>query len=860
MPAKNLLTPYHLALTAAVMLLALQGCALHNFLSYQRNPDYPRNETTTLDLQGLDQPVKVYLDRAGVFHIEAGNTKDLLLATGFMQARYRFFQMDMLRRFARGRLSELVGEQELLGGTTLDLDTSMRGWNFDVLSEQDAAEVGPQMRELLDAFTSGINQGRLMYQPLEYRLLGVEPEPWKISDSFAAGRLNAWGISHNWAQELSRALLAMYGGWQRAEAMYASEPWPGEAALSPAAPEQPEGQCETDTAAPVDMAATDHSAAQSARYSLPPSIVDEVKAFFPGKPFEATLAAKGVALRGNEASIQYLATMASNAWVLGGGKTLSSKPIVAADPHLAHFLPSIMIQQHIKAPGLDCIGLTMPGLPFVLMGHTPEVAWGMTSSVADVMDLYIEKTNPDNPNQVMGVDGQWKDMTAVTQVVNAKGGKQRVAVHRYTPNGVVFNDVFPDLFPDFAPLFSLKWNTEGTGRSFDALLKINQARTVDELRQAFLGFITPINNVVAGDINGDIAMFATGTIPVRTQHRGTFPVPGWLEKYQWKEYFTADDLPFAKARGNALFAHGNTLMRDPYQNDKIFHIDSAPSYRRDRIIELINQQEKHNIDSNAHIQGDVYLKRAQRIMPMMLADLNTAADLRPTERTALDLLAKWDFYAWPDRPEGSIFFATYRNAMQSATKDEVNGRVLTYLLNQRYYINAVDLWYDQVDNPAWDDRSTAAVETRTEVLLASFRKAVDDLARQFGDDPQKWRWGDLHFVEFKHLMGGVGLLAKTVNLPRVPVGGGMDSVWKTHFDLGHEQHPFQAMAGPVWRMVVDLNYMDRAVWVEDTGMSGWPLDPHYGDQFEKWITNSTVPMISDWQEIARTAQAVITLQ
>ena len=332
------------------------GCATSRYLSYKASPDYPEdNGDDALRLAGLQAPVTVYIDQAGVTHIDAANEEDLARVTGFFQSRNRFFAMDMLRRFARGRMSELVGEQRILEGTTVDFDISMRGWGMDAGVQQDAAGLDPQTRVILEAFVEGVNAALALYLPMEYRLLDVTPEPWTIEDCFAVGRLNAWGVTHNWQQELSRLLLAMNVGIDRATQIYGHDWWRGGTSLPP------------------DAMARD----------LLPAVAPELVDWFPLKaaPPEPKHRRRKGRERAATAEDATLFSAASNSWVVGADRTASGKPIQANDPHLTHMLPSLMYQQHLRAPGIDVIGAGIAGLPYVLAGHNGSVAWGTTSAV-----------------------------------------------------------------------------------------------------------------------------------------------------------------------------------------------------------------------------------------------------------------------------------------------------------------------------------------------------------------------------------------------------------------------------------------------------------------------------------------------
>jgi penicillin amidase len=289
------------------------------------------------------------------------------------------------------------------------------------------------------------------------------------------------------------------------------------------------------------------------------------------------------------------------------------------------------------------------------------------------------------------------------------------------------------------------------------------------------------------------------------------------------------------------------------------NVDAAPSYRFDRISERLAATSRHTAGTLAAVQMDVKLNRARRLVPAILADLESGAGWSAIEREAIALLRSWDFEATAGSTATAVFFTTYREAVVAALRDELDPAGFEFLLSQRYSTNVADLWFDAADHPVWDDRATPAPETRADVVRAAFRRAVARLVADLGPSPADWRWGRLHTLQIKHAFGGQKSLAGFVNLPVAEVGGGLDSVWKSHFDLGNEKAPFAAMAGPAYRHVVDLADIRHGLWVSDTGVSGWPGSPHYGDQHERWKRGEFFPMVSDWDDIRKGAKAVVTL-
>jgi penicillin amidase len=808
--------------------LCLSGCATMSFVGYSIAPDYPEDETETINISGLEKEVKIYLDDYGIGHIEAQNLKDMLRAVGFYHGRNRFFQMDMIRRMSRGRLTEILGERKVAFGTTLDLDVAMRGWGKERASQKEADSLDPETKNLMLAYVAGVNSALELYPPVEYRLLGVEPQPWTIVDSFAVGNLVAWSVLHNWQQELSRLLLALHVGVERAAVIYPAEPWHGNSSV----------KIEADPK------------------ELPPAIVSDVLNIFPPRPYQKPV--------DKETQTAYVETKtaamsgASNAWVVGGKFTESGKPLLASDPHLPHMLPSMFIQQHMRCPQIDAIGISVPGVPFVLVGHNQKVAWGVTAAVADVIDLYIEKQDPNDSNKVIGPEGPEKieDREEVFKILDGSEYLEKKRIIRHTKRGPLLNDMYPGLLPEWAPLVSLKYYRLEAGRGIRAFLKSNMAQSVDELHQALLGVSAPASTILAGDVDGNAAIFLVAKVAVRKNHRGTFPVPAWNPDFAWNEFLSPEKLPFFKEKESGMFAHGNNLMYDPYRGEPFYQVDSAPAYRLDRITEMLKKNPKHNFSSYSAMHNDIYLKRAERVAPKMLDILKKVKKYSPIEEEAIKLLSSWDYNAKVDSAAALIFFRTYLEAMRDAIVDEVDARAMKFLLSQRYFVNAADLWFDNADHIVWDNRATEKKEVLAECLQVAFQKAIKFLVEKYGEDTKEWRWGSEHDRKIAHFFGKE---LESFNLEESESPGGMDAVWKSHFDLGKKEHPFRVMAGPVLRMIVDFADMENAKWIIDTGSSGWPKSPHYGDQHEIWKNGGYIDMVSNWAQIQKSATAVLTL-
>jgi len=824
---------YRSVVAVAVMALLSISCSGGGgaWIKYRIKPDYPDAKEETLDLRGFDAPVVIHFDRWGIPHIDAENELDLVRAVGFVHGRDRFFQMDLMRRMSRGRLSELLGAQEVGHGTTVDIDRVMRMWGMDADADADEAAMDPELTLLMETYCDGVNQALERHRPLEYRLLRARPAPWRPADSFAVGRLLAYSLTHNWKQELYRFLIAMEVGLDRAEILYPS--------------------------AYLDV--SDKSITLPGRDPdrvLPPAVAPELREFladFAAPPPSGARVAQSTAwFTGRYGG--------SNGWVLGGDHTASGKPILANDPHLDHVLPSVMYQQHIRCPGLHAIGITTPGVPYILIGHNDRVAWGQTTAMSDATDLYVEK--PAGEGAVLTPDGP-KPLEVTEVLIKARTGGDEYDEHRFTlrtsRHGPLFNDIYPELLPPGSPIVALRWDTDGAGLTFAALRRANKSGSATELRDAMQTMITPVHNVLVADADGTVGFFRWGRAALRDNHLGTFPAPGWLARYDWRGLAEAADMAAAEAGSDGIFVSGNNLARDPHYGGDVFQIDSAPPFRVQRIRELLRTTEESRVGDHLGFHRDTKLLRARWVMPAILEDLAGMTGLDDVETEALRILEQWDYDASPGAPAPAIFFSLYRDAVLAGLRDEVSDAGLRFVETLPYPFAAWDFWYGRVDHPGWDDRRTPEVETRTDVVREAFRTAVRELRRAIGEDPRTWSWGEIHTFRVSHPFGKKKGLER-LNLPRYPAGGAWGSLWKAHLTFADHEDPFRTGAGPVYRQVIDLADIHHAHWILDTGASGWPCSPHYGDQYELWRRGEYIPMTSDWDMVVEQADAVLTLE
>lgn len=779
-------------------LLGLSQTPLFPILKYRLFPHYPKNDSQALKLKNLKDKVIITFDDYGIPHIEANNLSDLVKATGFVQARYRGFQLDLLRKFASGRLSELLGDQPVLDSSTVEIDLAMRGWGFRERAKVDLTKISDKDRLILDSFTDGVNQGLKKYPSIEHDILETTPEPWVYEDTLLVGLLQAWSITHNWGQEAVKLSLALELGFEKAQQIYPLDPLYAYGTIDK----------------------------EDEQASLPPAVAPELLEYLK----ELKLSINKDNLQTSLGDIMQLRPAASNAWVVGPKLSASGAPILHNDMHLTHSLPSLIFLQHLKMPGLNISGATMPGLPFMISGFNGKVAWGVTSAVADVVDLVIEKEDPQNKGFALNETKECKiEKQQVT--INVKDEETREFTIRKTCNGPVFNDMYPNYFPKGAPIVAIRFRLPRVQESFGHLLNANMANNVYELREALMNIPSPIQNIMSADMDGNIAFFSTGSVPIRKNHRGAFPAPGWLSKYNWHGWMNKDQMPNSFNPEKGYLINANNLARNPFKNLPVFQIDSAPSHRFDRIKSVITGLKNKDQQSLRAIQEDNYLERARKSLPKMLSKISLEKDYSKLELEALDKLQNWDFNSNPDSIQTSLYMGMYKNIIKLTLSERISKSALHAFLKQRYSSNVVDVWLQSDSHPIWEDK-------KDQIIKAAFKNTVENLNNKFGNI-SNWNWGKLHFIKPTHAFGKKSIL-DFFNLEQTPLAGGLDSVWKAHFHLTDDAQAFRVVAGPVYRFSIDLSRPELAGYSTDTGASGWPLSPHYSDQFQNWKSGKLI--------------------
>ncbi len=794
-----------------VLVLLLVLIAGYFVVQYQIKLAWPQ-DSGELRLPGLHSQVTVIRDPRGIPHIYARDSHDLFMAQGYVQAQDRFWQMEFWRRIGTGRLSEIFGK------SSLDQDRFLRTVGVKRSAELSWQMLDAETQAALQAYADGVNayiEQNIDRLPLEFRVLGLtgvhfKPEPWTPINTLTWTTMMSYDLGGNYRSELTRAqLLARYG-----------EQWMRELTAYPYASDRP--------------------------LILPDFVSwDQID-------FASVMQAPESLVLGSGEGI------GSNNWVVSGSKTDTGLPLLANDPHLSIQMPSIWYENglHCVQITADCpynvVGFSFASSPGVVIGHNDAIAWGVTNAYPDVQDLYVEKINPQNPNQYE-VDGKWLDMEIIQDEIKVAGQDEPLPLTiRRTIHGPIINDVAYGTESDWAygwqPL-ALRWTALEGNRVPQAILMLDRAQNWQEFRSALHYWDAPSQNFVYADVEGNIGYQMPGRVPVRAHSDGLLPVPGWDSTYAWRSYVPFEALPMAfnPPQGFIVTANNRVVAADyPY----LGRHEGAPGFRAQRITEMLASKNVLTVADMRMIQGDNANLLARDLVPLLQ---NVPLD-RPAVAAARDLLLSWDYQEDMDSAAALFFEAFWYELPDKLFADELGD------MARRDRELVRELARDP-NSHWWDNIHTLDVETRDQIFAQALNDAYDLVVKMQGKDMRKWRWGAVHTATFRNQtlgMSGIGLVERIFNRGPYETAGGAAIVNATSWTTDPD-HLFQVRALPSMRMIVDLADLNRSLTTNTTGQSGHPYHPHYADQIDQWRLIQYAPMFWDRAQLEAKAEGTLIL-
>jgi penicillin amidase len=746
-----------------------------------------------IKIKGLKDRVTITRDERGIPYVEAKSDEDLYFAQGYVTAQDRLWQMDLVRRTARGELAEMLGPGP--NNVAVDQDKLHRTYGFAQAAEAEVAQAAPKVRALLEAYASGVNAYAASLDPKsmpsEFQILQYSFRPWTPADSYIIGKIFFEALSDTWRLDIMRQALSSLPAEKRNGLLPEMSPIDvlvvGKDVQAKPATQRTARRSED--FAPLSREALDALAANQA---------------------VATSALERIGLHTD-------ALAASNDWVISGSHTVTGKPLLADDPHLRPSAPSIWHMIHLSAPGVRVAGVTSPGVPGVIIGHNDRIAWGFTNVGPDVQDLYLEKFDPANPKRYQTPQG-WQDAVIRQEQIKVRKGftsEFDTVVHEVT-----VTRHGPIIFEADGKRYALRWTAlDPSKNKHDVSYSLNRARNWNEFNTALESFTAPTQNIVYADVDGHIGYHAAGVVPIRKSGDGSVPYDGATDAGEWTSYIPVSKLPnlYDPPSGIIVTANQRIVGTDyPYF---LTHSWAQP-YRARRIFDLLNEKPKHSTDDFRRIQGDVYSIAgklfAQEAVKLLKPKL-TASDEKL--RATLDAFEKWDGRITAESPVAPIL-----SQMRIAFRSKILTGALGPDLVRTFQWSNFDTTLDRIikDQPA--DWLPKEFPSYADLMRASYDEAIANLTKNIGADETKWTWGELAKARFPHPLGGAPLIGAQFTVPPFPQNG-------TGGLLGATVNVGAAVS---MRLIADLSDWDKTQQGIALGQSGSPKSPHWSDQLADW--------------------------
>ncbi len=805
------LTKYLLWGTASLIFLIM----IAGLVQYDRMLRVESNWDQTVTLDGLPAAAQIERDHYGVPHVSGATDDAVFYAMGFAHAQDRMWQMEFIRRTVQGRWAEV------LGPPVVEIDGYIRTVGLYRAAERAVPHLHPETQNALKAYAAGVNGFLASHDgPVapEFAMLMYKPEPWKPADSLAVNKLLAVGLGKDALQEpMNARLAAKLSGQQLAEFLNTA---PGNTEGGPTITQ------------PIDYQILMKAVANALPFKLP---------------------------RG-----------ASNSWVMNSDWTATDGPLLANDPHLGLWAPSIFYLAHMQFPdGSNAVGATVAGMPFVVMGRTDHVAWGFTNGRGDVQDLFVETLIPGTPLQYETEDGP-KPVEERTEIIRDRlGGKTEITIQS-TRHGPLLPVKMMDLVGmKTDKRVALSWTTLGDQDStIDTGYSIMKAKSAAHLRAGLRRFVGPQQNIVYADRQGHIGYMAPAQIPVRNTPPegwgpagpGRLPTDGSTGETNWVGVVPWDGLPQAvdPERGFIVTANNKSVPDDhPY----FIASDWGAPYRASRITDMIKTGGGNYKREDLRLQQkDVTSDAARAIIPALLKQSGKAT--HADADMARKLLGAWDFRMDRHQIAPLIYAEWVRQLARPLFADELGPELFkeegnkhrAWLYDRVFNADAstsIARWCDNVD--------TRATETCEDIASIALDATLVTLADRFGDDINAWRWGDAHVSFHQHQpLGYIPFIGAMFNRT-IPSNGGPYTVDRGNTSL-KDADAHRHLHGSAYRAVYDLAEPDKSGYMINTGQSGIPTSTYYDNLMVKWRDAELIPIPTDPETYRRTIIATVKLQ
>lgn len=746
--------------------------------------------------ENIKDDIYIYTDSVGIPYLIAQNENDVAFALGYLHARDRLFSMDLYRRAGEGRLSEIFGER------TLKFDELFRTVGIVRTIKANFNKYNQKTISLLKSYSEGVNyfiENNKFKLPVEFDLLGYYPEPWTEIHSLLIIRMMAWELNLNWWADFVYAELIEKFGVDKT-----SEILPDVA-----------------TKDLNNIPETLKNISQISDNFLQSNL--SFKQFF---GFEGT-------------------QIGSNNWVIDGKKSSSGKPIIANDPHLPYSVPSKWYLAVIQNNSEIMAGVTLPGVPGIVIGKNDNIAWALTNLMNDETDFYLEQV--DSTKKFYLLDNKWQSLNIITDTIEIKNSKPKVIKIFSTHRGPIISDVHQMTFfykeeEKLFPAISMRWLGLEFSDELFAFYKIGKAKNFQEFKDAVSDFSVPGQNFLYADKFGNIGYIAGAKIPIRSNTSSSIISDGTKSSNDWLGFVPKNEMIFNLNSANGFLATANSNHFDKL-NYYITHL-WEPSSRYERINELLKQKEKHSVDDFKNYQFDQVSKYAEQIVPQLISAFEGIKINDKNLKITIELFENWDYKMDAYSQTASIYQIFINKLLKNIYYDEMGEDLYNQFLfvaNIPYrsllkMLNSESSWFDDVkSNKDYDKNS---------LIRKSLADALTYLETNYGKDIKLWQWGRIHKVLFKHpLSGAFKPVDKLINIGPYEIGGDGTTIFNTEYSFAKKpktssnffNNQFDNILGPSMRFIYDFGTPEELNIVLASGQSGNIFSKHYSDMSDFWL-------------------------
>ena len=788
-----------------IILLTVGGFVFYNMLS-DSLPQYDGE----IKVAGISNTVEIYRDSMAVPYILADTEEDAAFALGFIHAQERIFQMDIVRRAGAGRLSEILGPDALI------FDKMLRTVGIKRTSERIMKIINPEVMELLIAYSAGVNQylkdAKGKY-PVEFDVLDYDPYKWEPLDCVIISRMMAWELNVSWWTDISFTHLVQEIGEEKVKQILPK--WE-----------------------------------ENAPYVIPPELKSYPRLNTGLIEIDKSLR-KFLGVKGTH--------LGSNNWAIEDSLSASGKPIIANDPHLAYSAPGRWFAVVIRAGKWNVEGVSLPGVPAIVIGKNKNISWTVTNIMIDDADFYIEKL--DSAGNKYFFKNEWIELKEEEEIIKVKDSLDVTLKIRSTHRGPLISDIHPFsiLYPneDLQNAISMKWLGMEITEEVNSYYMINMAKNLNEFRNAVNLFSVPGQNFVYADNRGNISYIFGGKIPKRESTSPTFVFDGTTDKYDWKGYVNRSEIPDLLNPPQKFIATANNKTLKNFK----YHISNLwePSSRIERITQLLSGKEKHSVSDFKNYQMDQVSPYAKKITGYILAAFENIKVTDENLSLALELLNDWNYDMNEFSQVPAIYSVFFTKLLRNIYDDELGDD----LYNQFVFVGSIP--YRSVltifENPShrwFDNTGTSQREERDDIIRESLVDALSFLEKKFGREVKEWQWGKLHTVTHEHTFSGeFSLLDEFINIGPYGVGGDGTTIFNTEYPF-HEpsgnfprfnHKPFEDILGPSMRYIFDFSKPDEFYLILTTGQSGNVMSDHYKDMAWMWLRGEYLTIKTDEKSI-----------